>query len=511
MRAIRTLLIANRGEIALRIIRSARVLGLRTVAVYSDADCTAAHVTAADEALPIGPAEPAASYLNAAAIIAAAHDCAADAIHPGYGFLSERPEFAHAVQQADLVFVGPPPEVLSRLGDKIAARRIALGAGVPVVPGSDVADLRSAKEFGAREGFPILVKAAAGGGGRGMRIVDLPEQLPSALDAAAREAEAAFGDRRLFIEKYLARPRHIEVQILADNEGNTLALGERECSIQRRYQKIIEESPAPHLPDELRNRIYEAALTLARAADYRNAGTVEFLVDGDSFYFLEVNARLQVEHPITEIRFGRDLVADQLLIAMGERASEALSPRDTAIECRINAEDPLHDFRPATGTVLRLGLPSGPGVRVDTHLFQGTEISPYYDSLVAKVISYGSTRELARRRLAVALSEFSLLGVRTTAAFLRAIIQSDMFARGELSTHFVPDFLAKWRNDNAALRPALIAAASVAQKRAAAGPGTLNNRQLGSTRLPGSPWNELGEFELWRNVAKLEKDKVAKT
>ena len=268
MRAIRTLLIANRGEIALRIIRSARILGLRTVAVYSDADSAAAHVTAADEALPIGPAEPTTSYLNAAAIIAAAEDSGADAIHPGYGFLSERPEFARAVQRAQLVFVGPPPEVLSMLGDKIAARRIAVRAGVPVVPGSDVADLQSAREFGAKAGYPILVKAAAGGGGRGMRVVEAPEELTGALEAAAREAEAAFGDRRLFVEKYLTRPRHIEVQILADNEGNTVALGERECSIQRRHQKIIEESPAPHLPEELRSRIIDAAVELARGADY---------------------------------------------------------------------------------------------------------------------------------------------------------------------------------------------------------------------------------------------------
>jgi len=498
MRAIRTLLIANRGEIALRIVRSARILGLRTVAVYSDADAAAAHVTAADEALPIGPAEPAASYLNAAAIIGAARESAADAIHPGYGFLSERPEFAHAVQQADLAFVGPPPEVLSLLGDKIAARRIAERTGVPVVPGCDVADLESAKEFGANAGYPILVKAAAGGGGRGMRVVEAPELLAGALDAAAREAEAAFGDRRLFIEKYLARPRHIEVQILGDHEGNTVALGERECSIQRRHQKIIEESPAPALADELRCRIIEAALNLARAAEYRNAGTVEFLVDGDSYYFLEVNARLQVEHPVTEIRYGRDLVLDQLLIAMGERINEPASPRGAAIECRINAEDPLHDFRPATGTVFQLALPAGPGVRVDTHLLPGTEISPFYDSLIAKVISYGATREEVRRRMTVALGEFSILGVRTTADFLRTVIASEMFARGELSTHFVPEFLGQLSRNSADLKLALIAAAAAARN----GPGTATMVALGDTngnalRPRHSPWAELAGFELW--------------
>ncbi|MBV8774691.1 MAG: ATP-grasp domain-containing protein [Deltaproteobacteria bacterium] len=499
MRPIRTLLIANRGEIALRIIRSARILGLRTVAVYSEADSAAAHVTAADESVPIGPAEPTASYLNISALIGAAQESAADAIHPGYGFLSERPEFARAVQGADLVFVGPPPEVLSMLGDKIAARRLAARAGVPVVPGCDVADLRSAEEFGAKVGYPILVKAAAGGGGRGMRVVDLPEQLPAALDAAAREAQAAFGDHRLFLEKYLPRPRHIEVQILADHEGKTVALGERDCSIQRRYQKIIEESPAPQVSQELRTRIIEAALKLARVADYRNAGTAEFLVDGDSFYFLEVNARLQVEHPITEMRFARDLVVDQLLIAMGERVSEPVSPHGIAIECRINSEDPRHDFRPASGTVLQLALPAGPGVRVDTHLLPGAEISPYYDSLVAKVISYGATREEVRRRMVLALNEFSLVGVQTNADFLRSIVASEMFERCDLSTSFVPDFLEKWSKNDGDLKLALIAAALATRARrgspAASAPYASGQ---GSNQPPRSPWSELGAFELWR-------------
>ncbi len=420
-RTISKLLVANRGEIALRIIRSARVLGIKTVAVYSTADAGAAHVAAADEARLIGPPEPSASYLNLEAIIGAAQDSGADAIHPGYGFLSERPEFARAVEGHGMVFVGPPADVMAALGDKVAARRIAVGAGVPVVPGVDTGDLAAARKFAAEAGFPILVKAAAGGGGRGMRVVAEAAGLEAALAAAAREAQAAFGDGRVFLEKYLARPRHIEIQILGDHLGNVVALGERECSIQRRHQKIIEESPAPGLSAAMRDRMTEAALKLARAAGYSNAGTAEFLVDGDNFYFLEINARLQVEHPITELRFGCDLVAQQLRVAAGGRVIEPLTPRGCAIECRINAEDAAHDFRPAVGRVINLNLPAGPGVRIDTHLGLGAEVSPYYDSLIAKLICFGADREEARTRMVAALGEFSLLGITNTAAFLRDV------------------------------------------------------------------------------------------
>jgi acetyl/propionyl-CoA carboxylase alpha subunit len=504
MGAIRKLLIANRGEIALRIIRSARLLGIKTVAVYSEADANAAHVTAADEALPIGPPEPVNSYLDSGRMIAAATASGADAVHPGYGFLSEQSQFARALEASQLTFVGPPAEVLASLGDKVAARHIALESGVPVVSGSDVADVMAGRRFAEKVGYPILIKAAAGGGGRGMRVVENAGELEAGLDGAAREAEAAFGNPRLFLEKYLSRPRHIEVQILADQRGKTVALGERECSIQRRHQKIVEESPAPGLSDGLRNRIVEAAVTLARAAGYRNAGTVEFLVDGDAFYFLEVNARLQVEHPITEIRFGRDLVADQLLIAMGEQVAEPQTPRGAAIECRINAEDPAMDFRPATGPVIKLVLPAGPGVRVDTHLLPGMEVSPYYDSLLAKVICFGDGREQARLRMSFALGEFSLLGVRTTAQFLRDVVASESFARAELSTRFVPEFLARSAagtgllsssDNHHELKAALIAAAlaggrSPAVSRGGQAPTASTGRR--------SPWDELVAFELWR-------------
>ena len=499
--AITKLLIANRGEIALRIIRSARVLGISTVAVHSAADSLAAHVIAADQAYLIGPAEAAQSYLDLERILEAAKASGADAIHPGYGFLAERPEFADAVAAAGLTFVGPDAAVMAALGDKVRARRIAIEAGVPVVPGLDTADIAAARKFGAEIGFPIIIKAAAGGGGRGMRVVQSAGELASALEAASREAKAAFGDGRVFVEKYLARPRHIEIQILGDSRGTLIALGERECSIQRRHQKIIEESPAPRLSGELHRQMIDAALTLARAVNYRNAGTVEFLVDGDRFYFLEVNARLQVEHPVTELCFGRDLVADQIRIAAGEAVDEAGPMRGWAIECRVNAEDVSHDFRPATGSVVQLQLPAGPGVRVDTHLAAGADISPYYDSLIAKIICYGQHREEARARMAAALTEFSLLGVHHTAAFLHDIVTSEAFTRADLSTGFIQENFSERHEDDDRLRHALIAAAMVAQGNL--GVSAKTERPQGTITSAAhdsearSPWFGLGDFELW--------------
>jgi len=499
---LKKLLVANRGEIALRIIRSARVMGLKTVAVFSEADAATAHVAEADEAQLIGPPEAARSYLNIAAILEAAKASGADAIHPGYGFLSERPEFARAVAQAGLTFVGPPAEVMAAIGDKVAARRVAVTAGVPVVPGSEVADPASARAFALEAGLPILVKASAGGGGRGMRIVEREGDLEAALGAAAREAEAAFGDGRIFLEKYLARPRHIEVQLLGDRYGKIVALGERECSIQRRHQKIIEESPSPAVNDRLRARMLEAAIRLAGAVGYRNAGTVEFLLDGDNFYFLEVNARLQVEHPITEIRFGCDLVSEQLKLAGGEPAIDPSTPRGHAIECRICAEDAEHDFRPATGKVLYIRQPGGPGVRLDTFLGPGAEISAYYDSLLAKLVCTGEDREQARRRTILALDEFALLGVTNTAAFLREVVASEAFARADLSTHFIEENFPHWHcgdDSSGDSKAALIVAALVAERvlgtdgiapkaEAAAGAAAVS--------APRSPWTLLGDFRL---------------
>jgi acetyl/propionyl-CoA carboxylase alpha subunit len=506
-RTIRRLLVANRGEIALRVIRTARLSGLETVAVYSEADADAVHTAAADRAMLIGPAEASRSYLNIRSIIEAARTAGADAIHPGYGFLSERPEFARAVEEAGIVFVGPPAEVMTALGDKVAARRLAAEIGVPVVPGLETIDERAAAQFAARVGFPLIVKAAAGGGGRGMRLVETHDSLGEALAAASREAQAAFGDGRVFLEKYLPHPRHVEVQVLADEYGDAVALGERDCSVQRRHQKIIEESPAPGLASGVRTRMVEAALKVARRAGYRNAGTMEFLVDGGEFYFLEANTRLQVEHPVTEMRFGCDLVAEQLRIATGGRVREPAAPRGASIECRIYAEDAEHGFRPATGEVLYLNLPAGPGVRMDTHLIPGARVTPYYDGMLAKLICWGEDREQARLRMVAGLDEFSLLGVINTAAFLRDVMASEPFREGRLSTRFLEDHLPRWAPAENANDCLLAAAALAAEGRlelvrgsiggAIPSSGSLNH----GTRSTRSPWTELSGFEPGRRAA----------
>ncbi len=503
-RRLTKLLVANRGEIALRIIRGAHLFGLKTVAVYSEADAAGAQIAAADEARLIGPAEASQSYLNIEAIIAAAKATGADAIHPGYGFLSERPEFARAVREAGIIFIGPTPEVMAALGDKVAARRIAAEAGVAVVPGVESGALADARGFAAQHGYPILVKAAAGGGGRGMRVVDSEAHLEAALEAAAREAKAAFGDGRVFIEKYLAHPRHIEIQILGDESGGVVALGERECSIQRRHQKIIEEAPAPGLGDATRAKMVDAATRLARAAHYTNAGTVEFLLDGDNFYFLEVNARLQVEHPVTEIRFECDLVCEQLRIASGGKVSAPSAPRGAALECRIYAEDAEHGFRPATGRVLHLNVPGGPGVRFDSHLSAGLEVGTFYDGMLGKLICAGADREQARLRMVEALGEFAILGVTNTATFLREVVASEPYKRAALSTRFLDEFFPAWHagDDATETTAALIAAALVADGSLGTesndGARASRGAQNTSGSAPRSPWDELKGFELWR-------------
>jgi acetyl-CoA carboxylase biotin carboxylase subunit len=436
-------LVANRGEIAVRVIRACRELGIRTVAVYSEADRDSLHVRMADEAFCIGPPPAADSYLNIPNILSTAELLGVDAIHPGYGFLSEDPRFAEICRDAKITFIGPPPEATEAMGNKAKAREIAQRAGVPVVPGSPgpVRSEREAYQVADRLGYPLLVKASAGGGGRGMRVVHNREDLGRALQTAQREAEAAFGSGELYLEKYLEEPRHVEVQVLADARGNAVHLGERDCSIQRRHQKLLEEAPAPGLSPRLRAQLHRAALRLVHAIGYVNAGTVEFLVDRqENFYFLEMNTRIQVEHPVTEAVTGLDLVAEQIRIAAGERlrfSQREVEFRGHALECRINAEDPAHDFRPSPGRVVSFVPPGGPGVRVDTHVYAGYTIPPYYDSLIAKVVAWGRDRAEAIARMERALREFEITGIRTTIPLHRAILDNAFFRRGEVYTNFV--------------------------------------------------------------------------
>jgi 3-methylcrotonyl-CoA carboxylase alpha subunit len=442
---IRKLLIANRGEIAVRIARGAREMGISPVGVYSDADEHAYFRSMMDASVRIGPAPATESYLRADAIIAAARTLGADAVHPGYGFLSERARFAQAVLEAGLIFVGPTPAAIAAMGSKIDAKRRVREHGVPVVPGYDGDDQspeRLRKEA-ALIGTPLLIKASAGGGGRGMRVVDDLAQLDEALAAAKREAMASFGDDAVLLERYLRRPRHIEFQILADTHGNTIYIGERECSIQRRHQKVLEEAPSVALDAALRATIGAAAVAAARSVDYTNAGTAEFMLEDDgSFYFLEMNARLQVEHPVTELVFGVDLVHEQLRIADGERLSLQQSDvraRGWAIEARLNAEDPAHDFLPSSGTIDRFEVPAAPGVRVDSGVRAGSEISVYYDSMIAKIIVWGSDRAAAIARMDETLRETRVTGVKTNLPLLRAIVADSAYRQGETTTRFLDE------------------------------------------------------------------------
>ena len=437
-------LVANRGEIAVRINQTLLAMGIAPVAVYSEPDADAPHVNTAQQSVVLPGSTTEDTYLNIPRIIEAARHCGADAIHPGYGFLSENPEFARACQDAGITFIGPTPESMAALGDKLRSKDIAIAAGVPTVPSAPA--LRpgdpAATEFAERWGFPLMVKAAAGGGGRGMRLVNRRQDLDGDMELASREAQAAFGDGRVFLERYVANPRHVEVQVLADAHGHTIHLGERECSIQRRHQKIIEETPSLVLTPELRQRMGNAAVALARQAGYVNAGTVEFLLDARSgeFYFLEMNARLQVEHPITEVVLGLDMVEWQLRIASGEPLTlrqEDITPRGHAVECRIYAEDPYRDFVPSTGTLLRWRPPSGPGLRLDSGVAEGQEVSIYYDPMLAKLIAWAPTRDLSLRRMEVALSQFVALGVITNIPLLRAVMQHEQFQRGEYDTGFL--------------------------------------------------------------------------
>ena len=443
---IRRLLVANRGEIALRIIRACRELGIETISVYSDADANAPHVSAADVAAAIGPAPATESYLSIPAILAAAEAHHADAVHPGYGFLSENSDFARACEARGLVFVGPPPDVIARMGSKIGARALMRAAGVPVVPGEtpdDQADDGVQRAL-TRIGYPALIKASAGGGGKGMRDVRAEADALAAIRAARREATAAFGDGTLYVERLLDRPRHVEVQIFADHHGEVVHLFDRECSTQRRHQKVIEESPSPMLTAALRARMTDAAVTAARAVGYRNAGTIEFLVEGQGeaaqFFFLEMNTRLQVEHAVTEAVVGVDLVRGQLLVASGEPLpwrQTSLSQRGHAIEARIYAEDPRRTFLPQAGPLLLYREPRMPGVRVDSGVVEGGQVSVHYDPMLAKVIAAGETREAARARLVAALRAYPILGVRTNIPFLITVLDHPAFRAGQVDTGFL--------------------------------------------------------------------------
>ncbi len=509
-RPLRKVLVANRGEIAVRVLRACRELGLATVAVAPGAPPHARHARLADETVPIGPAPPLESYLRVEAILEAARRTGADAVHPGYGFLAENAAFAAACRDAGLVFVGPPPEVIAAMGEKTAARRAMAAAGVPVVPGAELpppgpdgeVDAAAVREAVARVGCPLLVKAAFGGGGKGMRIVRDPAEAVAAAAAAAREARKAFGEGSVYLERCLERPRHVEFQVFGDARGGVVHLGERECSLQRRHQKIVEESPSPALTPALRARMADAAVAAARAVGYVNAGTVEFLLDEDgAFYFLEMNTRLQVEHPVTEWVTGLDLVRAQLQVAAGEPLpwrQEEIVARGHAIECRICAEDPAHGFRPALGRILALEEPSGPGVRVDGGVVAGDEVTMHYDPLLAKLSVHGPDRGAAIDRGLGALRGYALLGVATNVEHLQAILAHPAFRAGALHTGFLDEHLGDWRPggpDDAA--DALVAAAVHAclaaggAGRAGVGPGP-GGDPAGAPR----PWTALGRFRL---------------
>jgi len=441
---IRKILIANRGEVALRVVRACKEMGIGSVAVYSEADRDSLHARMADEAICIGPAMSSASYLNMPNVISAALVTGADAVHPGYGFLAENAAFARACVDSGLVFIGPSADAIERMGDKAVARSTMMAAGVPCVPGSDgpVATEAEALAFAREVGFPVLIKAAAGGGGKGMRVAVDESELDRNLTAAKTEAAAAFGNDTVYIEKYLLRPRHIEIQVLADTHGNAVYLYERDCSVQRRHQKLIEEAPSPALTPELRAAMGAAALKAVRAVDYVNAGTVEFLLDTDgSFYFMEMNTRVQVEHPVTEQVTGVDIITEQIRIAAGEpmkhATQESVDLRGHAIEFRINAEDPLHNFRPHPGRIEVFNPPGGFGVRVDSHLYSGYVVPPNYDSLLAKLIVWGETRAEAVARARRALDEFIIVGVPTTILFHQFVVEEEHFARGEVYTDYV--------------------------------------------------------------------------
>jgi acetyl-CoA carboxylase biotin carboxylase subunit len=498
-RTIRKVLVANRGEIAVRIIRACREMGIRTVAVFSEADRASLHVRRADEARFIGPSPSKESYLKIEAVLQAAAESGADAIHPGYGFLAENASFAEACERAGILFIGPRSATIRLMGEKTSARRVALDAGVPVVPGTleAISDPGELEREAERIGFPLMLKAAAGGGGKGLRLVGTRDELKAAAARARSEAMSAFGDERIYLEKAILKPRHIEIQVLADLHGNAVHLFERECSIQRRHQKVVEESPSPFVTADLRSRMGEMAVSLVRRASYANAGTLEFLVDSErNPYFLEMNTRLQVEHPVTEMVTGEDIVKLQIRIARGERLpfrQEDLSQRGHAIECRVYAEDPDNSFLPSPGKILSLLPPGGPGIRDDSGVYEGWEVPIHYDSLVSKLVAYGYNRKDALLKMKRALREYRIIGIRTTLPFFERLLEHPAFLAGDFDTSFVSTLVPEPESSVDASRDAALAAAAIRafRDRKAA---RLENGGGGS----GSPWWAAGIREAIR-------------
>lgn len=492
------ILIANRGEIAVRVIKACQELGIKTVAVYSEADRTALHVQLADEAVLLGAPPPLESYLNIDKIVAIAHETNAEAIHPGYGFLAENSAFAERCEKEGIVFIGPNSKAMALVGDKLRSRQTMSAANIPIIPGMQqkVADFDLLKIEADKIGYPVILKASAGGGGKGMRIVRAADELKDAMEAGMREAKSAFGDESIYLEKFIEQPRHVEFQVIADHHGNVVHLFERECSIQRRHQKIIEESPSVALNPELRSRMGETAKRVIKESGYTNAGTVEFLLDKNkNFYFLEVNARIQVEHPVTEFVTGIDLVKQQIRIAAGEPLpfrQEDVQQKGHAIECRIYAEDPENNFLPSLGTIHFVQEPTGPWVRVDSGLFSGIEVSMYYDPILSKLIVWGQNRHDAIQRMKRALKNYVILGIKTQIPFLKAVIEHPEFIEGNTNTNFLNDYFGNWRMpelDGAAISKVLAIAAIHEMTHSKTAVRVATQSQV-------TPWNTIGQWEI---------------
>ncbi|MFC2156768.1 acetyl-CoA carboxylase biotin carboxylase subunit [Acidobacteriota bacterium] len=494
------ILIANRGEIAVRIMKACQELGIPTVAVYSEVDRMSLHVQQADEAVCVGPAPAVDSYLNMERIIAAVKDTGAEAVHPGYGFLAENSVFARMCEDNKIVFIGPNSKSMELVGDKIRARQVMEKAGVPIIPGMKgiVSRIDEYEAEANKIGYPVMIKASAGGGGKGMRIVRTSEELRPSLEAGKREAKGAFGDESVYLEKFIEDPRHVEFQVLADNHGNSVHLFERECSIQRRHQKIIEESPSCALDPDLRQKMGETARKVIQTTGYNNAGTVEFLLDKDkNFYFLEVNARLQVEHPVTELVTGVDLVHQQILIAAGEKLKirqDKLEQKGHSIECRIYAEDPINNFLPSSGRILYLKEPSGPGVRHDCGIYSGSEVPIFYDPILAKLIVWAENRDLACDRMVRALEDYVVLGIKTSIGFLKTVIDHPEFRMGHTDTGFIDHYFQDWKGNSKSADLAKISVLASAFDSLHRKPGLTGGPNLPSEQY--SPWKSLGRWRL---------------